>query len=235
MRKSGALPLTDPRKLILPSRVVQGWSGNASAGLQLTVKPRSGERPPAFGGRHGDAEGRGGLRRGQAGEEAKLNQLGLFRLLGREAGQGVVEVQKVLRGFGHAVELLKRHAPRSPAVFDGLLAARMLNEDAAHGLGSRCEEVPAAVPVWLVLTGLTRGAAYQTQVGLVDQGSGLKRLPGRLLGQPLGGELAQLCIDEREQLARRGGVAWGVGLLGWRFLAHHRPPEDLRCISRMAL
>ena len=49
----------------------------------------------------------------------------------------------------------------------------------------------------------------QAQVGLVDQGGGLERLPRFLVGQLLGGQLAQLVIDQRQQL--RGGV--GVALL----------------------
>ena len=38
--------------------------------------------------------------------------------------------------------------------------------------------------------------ADQPQVGLVDQGGRLERLPGRLAGQPGGGELPQLVVDE---------------------------------------
>ena len=48
---------------------------------------------------------------------------------------------------------------------------------------------------------------HQPQVGLMDQGRGLQRLPGRLLGHPLGGELAQLVVDERQELLRGVRVA----------------------------
>ena len=40
----------------------------------------------------------------------------------------------------------------------------------------------------------------QPEVRLVDQGGGLERLAGLLLGQPLGGQLAQLVIDQRQEL-----------------------------------
>jgi hypothetical protein len=49
--------------------------------------------------------------------------------------------------------------------------------------------------------------ADQPQVGLVDQGGGAEGLARLLLGQPLGGELAQLVVDQRQQLAGRLRVA----------------------------
>ena len=52
----------------------------------------------------------------------------------------------------------------------------------------------------------------QPQVGLVDQGRGLERLAGLLLGQLLGRQLAQLVVDQRQELL--GGVR--VALLDGR-------------------
>ena len=40
----------------------------------------------------------------------------------------------------------------------------------------------------------------EAEVGLVDEGGGLEGLPRRLLGQAVGGELAQLVVDQRQQL-----------------------------------
>ena len=48
---------------------------------------------------------------------------------------------------------------------------------------------------------------HQPQVRLVDQGRGLERLAGLLLGQLLGGQLAQLVVDQRQELLGRLGVA----------------------------
>ena len=45
---------------------------------------------------------------------------------------------------------------------------------------------------------------HQPQVGLVDQGGGLERLARLLLGQPLRRQLAQLVVDQRQELL--GGV-----------------------------
>ena len=50
-------------------------------------------------------------------------------------------------------------------------------------------------------------AADQPQVGLVDQGGGLERLAGLLLGQLLGRQLAQLVVDQRQELLGRLRVA----------------------------
>ena len=52
-----------------------------------------------------------------------------------------------------------------------------------------------------------RVAADQPEVRLVDQGGGLEGLARLLVGQPGGGELAQLVVDEREQLGRGLRVA----------------------------
>ena len=42
--------------------------------------------------------------------------------------------------------------------------------------------------------------ADEAEVGLVDQGGGLERLAGLLPGQPPGGELAQLVVDQGQEL-----------------------------------
>jgi hypothetical protein len=45
---------------------------------------------------------------------------------------------------------------------------------------------------------------HQPHVRLVDQGGGLQRLPGRLLGHSLDGQLAQLGVDKGQKFP--GGV-----------------------------
>jgi hypothetical protein len=56
------------------------------------------------------------------------------------------------------------------------------------------------------------GRIDQPYIRLVDQGGGLERLSGLLLCQVLGGELAQLVVDERQELL--GGL--GIALLDGR-------------------
>ena len=78
---------------------------------------------------------------------------------------------------------------------------RPLDEDAAHRLGGGGEEVPPTVPA------RDRVGIDEPQVHLVDQGGGLERLAGLLLRQPLRGELAELVVDQRQQLLRGAWVA----------------------------
>ena len=85
------------------------------------------------------------------------------------------------------------------AAFRPVLAARRFDEDTAHGLGGGGEEVPPAVP------SLAVAGADQPKVGLMNQGSGLEGVVGRLAGHARGGELAQLLVHEREQVG--GGLA----------------------------
>ena len=50
--------------------------------------------------------------------------------------------------------------------------------------------------------GWARVGADQPEVRLVDEGGGLERLARLLRGQPRGRELAQLVVDEREEVGR---------------------------------
>jgi hypothetical protein len=84
-----------------------------------------------------------------------------------------------------------------------LLVACVFDQDTTHGLGGGDEMAPA-FPVGSFF------AADQAQVGLVDRGGRLQRLPRGLVGQLPGGELAQLVVDERQELAGGARVAGPV-------------------------
>ena len=49
--------------------------------------------------------------------------------------------------------------------------------------------------------------ADEPQVRLVDQGGGLERLAGLLLRELLGGQLAELVVDQRQEFLGRLGIA----------------------------
>jgi hypothetical protein len=73
-----------------------------------------------------------------------------------------------------------------------VLAASLLDQDAAHGLGRGGEKMAAAIPFSRPLP------PDQAKVGLVDQGRRLERL-ARCLGRHAGnGQAAQLGVDEGE-------------------------------------
>ena len=65
--------------------------------------------------------------------------------------------------FAAAAEAMRRilveiHASAVAAALETALSARVLDEDAAHGLGRRREEMAAIVPARFRLSGLTSGA-----------------------------------------------------------------------------
>src|SRR5262249_38892005 len=70
-----------------------------SAAVDLAVQPGAGVHPVAFGGRGGDAERQGGLRQGQAGEVAQLDQACLEWIFALELPQGFVQRQEVFVGL----------------------------------------------------------------------------------------------------------------------------------------
>src|SRR5262245_25968038 len=76
--------------------------------------------------------------------------------------------------------------------------------------------MPPAAPVLHLLR------IHETQVGLMDQGCRLERLPGLLLGQLLRREAAQLIVDQRQQLIGSVRVALLDGRQDAGDLAHSR-------------
>jgi hypothetical protein len=78
------------------------------------------------------------------------------------------------------------------AVNHCFLPPGILDEDAAHGLRRRREEVgPAVEPL----------VADESQERLVDQGGRLEGLPRGFVSQLLSSEAAQLVVDQRQELA----------------------------------
>src|SRR5262249_24553188 len=75
-----------------------------------------------------------------------------------------------------------------------LLVPGAVDQDPSHRLGSGREEVAATVPVLGLLY------VHEPDVRFMNQGRGLKRLPGLLLRQLLGRELTQLVVDQWQEL-----------------------------------
>src|SRR5262249_36313373 len=86
----------------------------------------------------------------------------------------------------------------APTVFGARAPSGVLDQNAPHGLCCGGKEMAAAVPVlgFLVIN--------QAQVRFMHQRGRLKCLPWLLLGQSLSRELAQLVVDQRQELL--GGV-----------------------------
>ena len=137
----------------------------------------------------------------QAGEVAELDQLGAWRVLGGQLGQAPrpgPAARRRRRG-GRASTSSRSTRCRSPPCFEPLLAAGA----ARRGCGAWPRRRRRRSGRGCSSAGPC-SASDQPQVGLVDQGRGLERLAGLLLGQPLRRQLAQLVVDQRQQLL--GGV-----------------------------
>ena len=181
----------------------------------------------ALGGCAGNPEDARGVLLGQPGEVAELHELGLDRVLGFELRQGLVEGQEVLGGGrGRDVDVVEVLPLQPAAVLLGPLAAGVLDEDATHRLGRRGEEVAAAIPPLGLL------AIDEPEVGLVDQGGGLERLPRLLLGEPLLGEPPELAVDERQELLGRPRVALLDGREDAGHVVHRLWPHGQEVRSR---
>jgi hypothetical protein len=99
------------------------------------------------------------------------------------------------------------------AVANGMLAPRIIDQNAPHGLSGSGKEMGAAFPLHILILD-------QPQPGLMDQRCGLQGLAGRFVGHFLRGKASQLLVNEREQLV--GGLAVAVlnGVQNARDFAH---------------
>src|SRR5262249_42880848 len=183
-----------------PPPPMRNWDGNvltdsrekprlfrgASVPVQLPEQPGTGESPVTLGGRTGDAEYLGRFLEGASREDTEFHDLGLLRMLLFELIQCVVQGQQIDRILARAAGQFRVfNTVETASPFLRAVAAGVVDEDAAHGLGGRGEEMPAGIPI----LGLLR--VHQTEVSLVDHGGGLKRLTPLLLCQLLGGPPAQ--------------------------------------------
>jgi len=173
----------------------------ASTFIEFRQQPCLGEAPGPLDGAFGEAEHFGDFAIFQTGEEAEFDDLGFGGVLNREPVERFIHVQQLLAVMVVGeVETLEGNPNLTAAVADLLLAAGMVNENAAHALGSSAKEVRTVLP------GLVR-RSNQPQPGFVDKRCGLQRVAGRLAGHTVRGQVPQLLINKREQLIGSGGVA----------------------------
>jgi hypothetical protein len=92
-----------------------------------------------------------------------------------------------------------------------IVGFRLLDQDSAHGFGGGGEEVPAAVEVL---------PAEKAEVSFVDQGRGLQRLAGPFLRHPLGRQLPEIVVDQRQKRLCRGRIALPEPLQDLRHVSH---------------
>ena len=101
----------------------------------------------------------------------------------------------IIAGGSH-VHLVEVNPPLAPAVFEALLAAGVLHQDAPHRLGCRAKEVGAILKSPVL-------RPDQPQPSLMHQRGGLQGLARRFVGHLLRREFTQLHIDQRQEFLRR--------------------------------
>ncbi len=148
------------------------------------------------------AEQCGGLFKGATGEEAELHDLGLLWMLDFERLQRLIQCQQIDGRFGCKLGQVPKFDPfASAAAFPGLVASGIVDQNPPHCFGGRGKKVAAVLPM------LNLVDIDEPEIGLVDQGRGLKGLPRLLVSQPLRSQLAQLFIDQRQELVRGVRIA----------------------------
>jgi len=163
--------------------------------------PGLGENPVALDGGGGDADDFGAFLDGEATEEAEFDDAGLLRVDLGEAGEGVVEGDQLDVAFGGDGEgFIEGEGRHGTAAFEGRAGAGVIDQDVANDGGSDAEEVGAGLPVGAVLID-------QAEVGLVDEGGGLKGGVGLVAAGEAGGDEAEFAIDQGHEAIEGRTVA----------------------------
>src|SRR5262249_43194258 len=124
------------------ARIPGKKSGSGTVGVQPLEQPGPGVGPQRVGRPGRDPQGRGGLVAGEAGEEAELDQFRRLRVHVGEPVEQVVEFEQVVgKALAGEDRLVQVRPWPAAAALPGFLAAGLLDEDAAHGLGGGGEEV----------------------------------------------------------------------------------------------
>src|SRR5262249_41370404 len=120
--------------------------------LRLLVQPRlqpgPGISPLPVSMGPGNGQGLSRFVDGKSSKQAELGHLGRVGILAAQDRQRLVQVEDLIRiGLRDRFGLGEVQSFAFAAVFFGLLAAGVIDEDAAHGLGGGGDEMTAAIPV----------------------------------------------------------------------------------------
>jgi hypothetical protein len=120
-------------------------------------------------------------------------------ILGGKLLERVVQREQLVIARG-SWRIGEMDAVERPAMFEAILAPRVLDKNAAHRFGGRREEMPAMSKSLI---------ADQSQICFMNEGSGVKRLAGLFLSKLRGRKFAQLVVNQREELGGGAGIAGG--------------------------
>src|SRR5262245_17072030 len=105
-------------------------------------------------------------------------------------------------------------------MFLALPAPRSLDEDAPHRLGRSSEKMPAAAKALLILS------PDKSQIRLMNQGRRLEGLPRLFLSQFGECQLAQLFVNQRQELLGALPIALVNAVQNARHVGHHMSRFD---------
>ncbi len=215
----------------LPALGVHGLCSGRLARRQPPVQPGARERPLAADGGGGDFQRGRRLVEVETAEVAQLDEPRPPRIDRRQLGERLVERQQVDLARRHAGDVLgEGDALPAAGALGGHALARVVDEHAADEPRGDGEELRAVRPHRALLR-------LEAQIQLVDDDGGRQRVPRPLAPQLVRRLLAQLVVDERQQLRFRLGVAAAPGAQQRGEvveLAIHPPsPRRSRCCSQL--
>ena len=168
---------------------------------QLFQQPRAGAHPVALHCADRGVEGGSGLLLGQAGEIPALYDAREARVETLERGERLVHRDDQL---GLRIDAEVDVVEREPALVAGALLravmARVIDQHAAHRPGADGEKMRAVLPG-------DAGLVRQLQVDLVYQRGGSERVRGPATRELDPGDVAQVIVDEGEEIVVRLAVA----------------------------
>src|SRR5205823_5808521 len=115
---------------------------------QFGTKPGAGENPVALCGRQRYPERGRSLRHGQASEETQFHEFCAHGVVLGQAGQGIIDREEIVVVtlricWRYLVEI---DTPPAAAMLDALFSSRLLDQDAAHGLGCGAQKMTTTFP-----------------------------------------------------------------------------------------
>ncbi len=149
----------------------------------------------ALGGALADFQGCGSLLDGESCEVTKFHKASLLGIARGEEVERFVDGEKFILRFGSGdLDLIHIDPRHRPAAAGGVLAAGSLDEDAPHRFGGGTEEMSA----------IFKNLIAEAQPRLVDERGRLERVAISLASHFSRSELAELGVNQRDQIA--GGV-----------------------------
>lgn len=147
-----------------------------------------------------DIHGFGGFFEGHADEITQFHQIGLGAVLLRQFVQGFVDFKNfVVVGRGGNFQFIELDVFFARAVADSAFATGFVDQNAPDGLSGGGEKMGAIGKRGIF-------SADQAEPRFMDQCGGLKSLIGSFPGHFGSRQLAQLVIDQWQQLVSSGGI-----------------------------